>query len=74
MVTAAEPPAWPHGSGGRCGAQFAAVRAKMLGDLQRLGVRGALEHWTATGFLGPATLQVLTDRDLDAMQRAVDAP
>ncbi len=62
------------GSGGRCGEQFAAVRDKMLGDLHRLGVRGALEHWTATGFLGPATLQVLTDRDIDAMQRAVDAP
>lgn len=64
--------AWNHGSGGRCGPQFAATRARMLADLERMGVRAALEHWEATGFLGPATRQVLTDRDLDAMQRAVD--
>lgn len=62
--------AWPHGSGGRCAAEFAAVRDKMLGDMERLGVRGALEHWEATGFLGPATRQVLTDADYEAMERA----
>ena len=64
------PAPWPFGSGGRCGDAFAATRATMLADLERLGVRGALEHWTATGFLGPATAQVLTDRDIEAMERA----
>lgn len=61
---------WTFGTGGRCGEAFAAARARMLADTERLGVRGALEHWTATGAVGPATLRVLTERDLDAMQRA----
>ncbi len=63
---------WPNGSGGRCGEEFAATKAKMLGDIGRLGMAGALEHWTATGFIGPATRQVLTPADIEAMQRAVD--
>ncbi len=61
---------WPHGTGGRCAAEFAAVREKMLGDIDRLGMAGALEHWERTGFIGPATRQVLTPADIEAMQRA----
>lgn len=65
--------AWPFGSGGECGPQFAATRARILGDTARLGARAAHEHWEATGQQGAATRQVLTDADYDAMERALAA-
>lgn len=63
---------WPFGSGGRCGPAFAAAMASMRLDLAAWGVRGCIERWTASGALNPAVARVLTDADLDAMQRAFD--
>lgn len=64
---------WPYGAGGRCGPEFAAAMAETLADLHRLGVRGALDHWLATGRLCRAVGQVLTEGDVAGIQRALDA-
>lgn len=62
---------WPFGSGGRCGDAFAATRARMLADMARLGVRAAHAEWGRAGLMGAAVRQVLTERDYDAMERAL---
>lgn len=61
---------WPHGTGGRCGDVFARHMAERFADIRAHGLRGALEHWVATGRQGPAVLEVLTEGDWAAMERA----
>ncbi len=61
---------WPYGTGGNCGPEFAATHARCLADLRELGIRGALEHWVRTGQIGPTVLEVLTEADYAAMERA----
>lgn len=61
---------WTYGSGGHCGPQFAATMEKMRADIERLGMRGALEEWHRTGWLGPVFKEVLTEEDIQRMALA----
>lgn len=61
---------WPHGTGGRCGAVFAATIARRQADIARLGLRAATELWIAEGLQGSAIMAVLSEADWARMQRA----
>lgn len=63
-------PSWPHGTGGRCGAVFAATLARRQADIARLGLRAATELWIAEGTQGSAIMAVLTEADWARMERA----
>ena len=68
--------AWPFGTGGECGPQFAAVWTKMRGDIRdQGGIRAAVEYWRETGFLGEWAqvdgAGVLTEADMQRMERAM---